>query len=48
MSKYAITSGTIAAPVKTVLYGPEGIGKALLPPSSPPRYSLTPRAAPSG
>ena len=28
MSKYAITSGTIAAPVKTVLYGPEGIGKS--------------------
>ena len=28
MSKYEITSGTIAAPVKTVLYGPEGIGKS--------------------
>ena len=28
MSKYAITSGTIVAPVKTVLYGPEGIGKS--------------------
>ena len=28
MSKYAITSGTIATPVKTVLYGPEGIGKS--------------------
>ena len=28
MSTYAIPSGTIAAPVKTVLYGPEGIGKS--------------------
>lgn len=27
MSKYAITSGVIHAPQKTVLYGPEGIGK---------------------
>ena len=28
MSKYAVTSGVQAAPVKTVLYGPEGIGKS--------------------
>lgn len=28
MSKYEITSGTIHAPVKIVLYGPEGIGKS--------------------
>ena len=28
MSKYAVTSGIQSAPVKTVLYGPEGIGKS--------------------
>lgn len=28
MSKYAVTSGIQNAPVKTVLYGPEGIGKS--------------------
>ena len=28
MSKYAVTSGVQPAPVKTVLYGPEGIGKS--------------------
>lgn len=28
MSKYAVTSGVQTAPVKTVLYGPEGIGKS--------------------
>ena len=28
MSKYAITSGVQSSPVKTVLYGPEGIGKS--------------------
>lgn len=28
MSKYAVTSGIQTAPVKTVLYGPEGIGKS--------------------
>ena len=28
MSKYAITSGVQDSPVKTVLYGPEGIGKS--------------------
>lgn len=28
MSKYAISGGMIAAPVKVVLYGPEGIGKS--------------------
>lgn len=28
MSKYSISSGMIAAPVKVVLYGPEGIGKS--------------------
>ena len=42
--KYAVTSGAIPAPVKVVLYGPEGIGKA----NSPTRYTSTPRAAPSG
>ena len=28
MSKYAITTGIQNTPVKTVLYGPEGIGKS--------------------
>lgn len=28
MSKYALSGGMIAAPVKVVLYGPEGIGKS--------------------
>ena len=28
MAKYTVTSGTIPAPVKVVLYGPEGIGKS--------------------
>lgn len=28
MSKYAITAGVQDTPVKTVLYGPEGIGKS--------------------
>lgn len=28
MSKYAVTTGVQSAPVKTVLYGPEGIGKS--------------------
>ncbi len=28
MSKYAVTSGIQTSPVKTVLYGPEGIGKS--------------------
>lgn len=28
MSKYQVTSGVIPAPVKVVLYGPEGIGKS--------------------
>lgn len=28
MSKYSVTTGVQAAPVKTVLYGPEGIGKS--------------------
>ena len=28
MSKYAVTSGIQCSPVKTVLYGPEGIGKS--------------------
>ena len=28
MSKYAVTTGIQNAPVKTVLYGPEGIGKS--------------------
>lgn len=28
MSNYAVTSGVQSAPVKTVLYGPEGIGKS--------------------
>lgn len=28
MAKYMVTSGTIPAPVKVVLYGPEGIGKS--------------------
>lgn len=28
MSKYEVTSGVQSAPVKTVLYGPEGIGKS--------------------
>ena len=28
MSKYAVTTGVQTAPVKTVLYGPEGIGKS--------------------
>ena len=28
MSKYAVTTGIQTAPVKTVLYGPEGIGKS--------------------
>ena len=28
MSKYKVTSGVIPAPVKVVLYGPEGIGKS--------------------
>ena len=28
MAKYLVTSGTIPAPVKVVLYGPEGIGKS--------------------
>ncbi len=28
MSKYAVTSGVQSAPVKAVLYGPEGIGKS--------------------
>ena len=28
MSKYAITAGVQDSPVKTVLYGPEGIGKS--------------------
>ena len=28
MSKYAITAGIQNTPVKTVLYGPEGIGKS--------------------
>ena len=28
MSKYAVTTGIQSAPVKTVLYGPEGIGKS--------------------
>ena len=28
MSKYAITDGVQDSPVKTVLYGPEGIGKS--------------------
>ena len=30
MSKYAVTAGVQSAPVKTVLYGPEGIGKSTL------------------
>ena len=47
MSKYAVTSGIQTAPVKTVLYGPEGIGKAPLPPTSRALCSSTPRAAPS-
>ena len=28
MSKYSVTSGVQTAPVKVVLYGPEGIGKS--------------------
>ena len=28
MSKYAVTAGIQTSPVKTVLYGPEGIGKS--------------------
>ena len=28
MSKYAVTTGIQNSPVKTVLYGPEGIGKS--------------------
>lgn len=48
MSKYAITSGVQDSPVKTVLYGPEGIGKSTLPPTSPTRCSSTPKAAQSG
>lgn len=28
MSKYAVTAGVQDSPVKTVLYGPEGIGKS--------------------
>ena len=28
MSKYSVTTGVQTAPVKTVLYGPEGIGKS--------------------
>ena len=28
MSKYSITTGVLDSPVKTVLYGPEGIGKS--------------------
>lgn len=28
MSKYSITTGILDSPVKTVLYGPEGIGKS--------------------
>ncbi len=30
MQKYPITSGVISAPVKVVLYGPEGVGKTTL------------------
>ena len=48
MSKYAVTRGIQTAPVKTVLYGPEGIGKSTLPPISRTPCSSTPRAAPSG
>lgn len=43
MSKYAITSGTIAAPVKTVLYGPEGIGKSTFAAQFPAPVSRTRR-----
>ena len=45
MSKYAVTSGIQTAPVKTVLYGPEGIGKSTF--ASRALCSSTPRAAPS-
>lgn len=48
MSKYAVTTGIQNSPVKTVLYGPEGIGKAPLHPISRILFSSTPRAAPSG
>ena len=30
MGKYAVTEGTIPQPVRTVIYGPEGIGKTHL------------------
>ena len=48
MSKYAVTTGIQTAPVKTVLYGPEGIGKSPLHPIFRILFSSTPRAAPNG
>lgn len=48
MSKYAITAGVQDSPVKTVLYGPEGIGKSTFASHFPDPCSSTPRAAPSG
>lgn len=35
MSKYSVTTGVQTAPVKTVLYGPEGIGKSTFASHSP-------------
>lgn len=48
MSKYTITSGVQDSPVKTVLYGPEGIGKSTFASHFPTRCSSTPKAAQSG
>lgn len=48
MSKYAVTTGIQTAPVKTVLYGPEGIGKSTFASHFRILFSSTPRAAPSG
>lgn len=48
MSKYAVTAGVQSAPVKTVLYGPEGIGKSTFASHFPDPVFMTPRAAPSG
>lgn len=48
MSKYAVTSGVQSAPVKAVLYGPEGIGKSTFAAQFPTLCLLTPKAGPSG
>lgn len=47
MSKYQVTSGVIPAPVKVVLYGPEGIGKSTFAAQFPDPVFLDTEEAPS-